>query len=76
MTGKDLLQSKAFWGLVVALGAVSLKSRGIDIGDQEGWTMDLITLAAAVLSVVGRIKASRPIHSIAGVPLSKGGLDA
>lgn len=76
MTGKDLLQSKAFWGLIVALGAMILKGHGIDIGDQEGWTMDLITFAAAALSVVGRVKASRPIHSIAGVPLSKGGSDA
>lgn len=59
MSGKDLLQSKAFWGLVVTIVSMILRARGVEI-DAQGWTMDLVTAAGVGLSIAGRVKAARP----------------
>lgn len=75
MNGKDLLRSKAFWGIVVMLLSGVLRQSGITVDgvDMDGLTSDLAMIGGAALAIMGRVKAARPIASVGGIPLGKGG---
>lgn len=68
MTGKDATLSLTILGMVVAVAAQVLQVHGITI-DQAGWTNDLVTAVGALISIIGRVKAMRPITSVAGLPV-------
>ncbi len=79
MDGKDLLRSKAFWGIVAMVLAATLRHAGISVDgvDLDGVASDLTLLGGAALALVGRFKARQAIGSVAGIPLTpKGGSNA
>ena len=79
MDGKDLLRSKAFWGIVAILLAATWRHAGISVDgvDLDGVASDLTLLGGAALAIVGRFKARQAIGSVAGIPLTpKGGPNA
>ena len=57
---KSILESKTFWGIVVALVMPTLAKHGV-IVDPSGLTTDIVTAAGGVLAVYGRFTASQPV---------------
>ena len=62
-TPKSILESKTFWGLVVALAMPTLAKHGV-IVDPTGLTGDLSTTIGAALALYGRFSASGPVKLI------------
>ncbi len=66
--GKDLLESKTFWGaVVVALGLV-LSQFGIHISVGPVASA-IVTLIGIAYTVVGRVTSTVPVNSILGIKL-------
>lgn len=63
---KDLLQSKTFWGAVIALAATVCHWFGITI-DQQVWVNDALTVAGTAIALYGRVVATKPVTSVAGL---------
>jgi len=59
---KDLLQSKTFWGLVVAAVAAVCSHFGITL-NQAAWVNDAVIVAGGLFSVYGRLVAKTPVTS-------------
>lgn len=57
---KNLLTSKTFWGLVVAVAAPLATRYGFKI-DEAGFTNDLVTAFGFILAVYGRVSATKTI---------------
>ena len=60
---KSILESKTFWGLVVALAMPTLAKNGV-IVDPTGLTGDLSTTIGAALALYGRFSASGPVKLV------------
>jgi len=60
---KGLFQSKTLWGIVVSILAQVAKQYGITI-DENGVTMDVLSLVASVLAVYGRYTANKTITGL------------
>ena len=72
---KDLLQSKTFWGLVITALAAVCSQLGITI-DQATWVNNAVVVAGLVLSAYGRIVATKPVTSVAGLTTKKAAMAA
>ena len=57
---KSILESKTFWGLVVALAMPTLAKHGI-IVDPTGLTTDLATAIGGVMALYGRFTATKGV---------------
>lgn len=76
--GKDLLTSKTMVGpLLMAIGLL-LGTVGIDIGDTEVLTDEVVKITSAGFEVAGifgtiygRMKATKPITSVAGIKVNQ-----
>jgi hypothetical protein len=60
---KSILESKTFWGIVVALAMPTLAKHGIVI-DPTGLTTDLSTVIGGLLAIYGRVTASAPVKLV------------
>lgn len=67
---KDLLQSKTFWGSLLAGLAAILKMFDISI-DAEAYANDIATVAGVLVAMYGRISADRKIDSVGGKKIRK-----
>lgn len=64
--GKDILQSRTFWGSLFLLVAMVLSQLDIQI-DPEGWTNDVLAFIGSVMAIYGRIMANSKIVSYFGI---------
>jgi hypothetical protein len=60
---KSILESKTFWGLVIALAMPTLAKHGI-IVDPSGMAGDFSTVIGGVLAVYGRLNATGPVKLV------------
>lgn len=58
---KSAWASKTIWGSVAVVAVAVAQIAGYDIGDAEGWTAGIVSLAGGVLAIYGRIKAVKKI---------------
>lgn len=66
---KDLLTSKTIIGLLIAvLGPVAARY-GIEASEVQSIVELVVAAAGGVLGVYGRVKASGPISSVAGISI-------
>ncbi|QUN28691.1 hypothetical protein KB879_01580 [Cupriavidus sp. KK10] len=56
---KSILASKTFWGAAIVLVSTGLQLAGIT--DASGYANDAASILGAVLSIVGRVTASKAI---------------
>ncbi|HRH80605.1 MAG TPA: hypothetical protein PLW81_06130 [Thiobacillaceae bacterium] len=61
---KPLLASVTFWGAVLTLVSVLLPHLGLDLVDASGWAADLAALGGVLVSLAGRIRATRRIRGL------------
>jgi hypothetical protein len=66
--GKPLLASLTFWGAVLTLAALLAPHLGLELVDPQGLAQDLAAAVGAVLSVLGRLRATRRITTLARPP--------
>ena len=57
---KSILESKTFWGLVIAILVPTAAKHGIII-DPTGTATDLSTAIGAILALYGRFSATSPV---------------
>ena len=68
---KDLLTSKTIWGAIVSMIALTATVAGYDIGNHDDWVNLAVGIVGGVLTIHGRIAATRAIGSVAGRSLIK-----
>lgn len=68
MPGKEFFSSTTVAGLIVLVLQLLLPKLGIEIVDSESLTATLIQLAGVVVALVGTLRRSQPIATIAGLP--------
>ena len=61
---KGALKSGTIVAALVMIAATVAGRYGIDIGDTNGWTSDIMALVAAVWAIKGRYKATSRIKGI------------
>ena len=76
MQGKDILTSRVFWGVVLMLAGWALGYFGVTVPQDEKTIDDILRIVqlvseivGAVLAIIGRIKAEKPIKSFLGKTL-------
>jgi len=58
---KPWFMSKSLWGAVVVIVAAAAKVYGVDVGDEQGWLVDLMILNGGIFALYGRVKAVKKI---------------
>ena len=58
---KSFFESKTIWGVIIQLIALGSIQLGYDIGNQGMWVNAILGAIGAVLSIIGRIKAVKPL---------------
>lgn len=69
---KDLITSKTIIGLLLAVLGPAAARYGIDAGTLQSSIEILTQAGGALLTVYGRITASKQITSIAGIKINQG----
>lgn len=57
---KSMFLSKTLWGIVIAFVAQILARKGFTV-DVAAWTNDIVSLAGLLLSVYGRVTATKDL---------------
>ena len=64
-TPKSILESKTFWGLLLAIAVPALAKHGV-ILDPSGAAGDVSMVVGAILALYGRFTASAPVNLLGG----------
>jgi hypothetical protein len=68
MPGKEFFSSTTVAGLIVLVLQVLLPKLGIEIVDPQSLTGSLIEAVGLLVAIVGTLRRSQPIATIAGLP--------